>query len=219
MRFALEAVGTALVLASGVVAAVLPERYLAEGGASSVEVAAAVFAAYTVIVVCAALLFQLHLNPILTFVELLAGRVASDHGPLLVGSQVCGATVGVVVSQALLNLDPIQETGLVPTSLDFAAIECAAGFVAAFLWLVFRKLYHTNRTRLALTAIAIAAVSCSIMALTADLTFANPAAVIARTLSAGWLGLSPTQAVVACLAQMSGATAAWIAFDASQAKA
>jgi glycerol uptake facilitator-like aquaporin len=199
----LEAAGTALLLAVGVAAVILPERLWAyDGGLLAVPFACAIAT-----VALAAFARSNALNPALTLVAMIDGEVSLSLGMALSAAQIAGGCLGVVAAQEAFNLDAVQQPNDASLSLAALLPEFPAAFVFVSAAMLAKKRCWGPLKRGA----AAGAVFFAVSAFTPLTSFANPAAAIARTLTSNALSLSALQAGAIVAAQLAGAAAAILA--------
>jgi glycerol uptake facilitator-like aquaporin len=201
LRGALEACGAAALLAAGVAAVILPERLWAFDG-GSVLAAPAVCALVTAAL--AGIFRAGYFNPALTLAAAAQARISVARGAALSAAQMAGACAGVIAAQAAFNLDAVQEPAGAPLSLTAVAAEFGASFAFVSAVAFSDRLRWPRLIR----AAAAGATFFALAAQTPLMSFANPAAAIARTLTSNALSLSPAEAGAAVAAQLLGAVAA-----------
>jgi glycerol uptake facilitator-like aquaporin len=190
-----------LLLAAGVAAAILPERFWAiESGRALAAPAVCAFVTAGLAGVFRAGYF----NPALTLAAAARGRISIARGAALTAAQIAGACAGVIAAQAALNLDAVQEPAAAPLGLASVTAE----FLAAFFFVFAAVFAERRRWSRLITSAAAGTAFFACAALTPLMSFANPAAAIARTLTSNALSLSAAEAAAAVAAQLLGAAAA-----------
>jgi glycerol uptake facilitator-like aquaporin len=115
-----------------------------------------------------------HFNPVVTLIELAAGRLPRARVPGYLVSQVAGALAGVVLAHVMFGLDAIQHG----THARDSAGELVSEVVATFgLWLVIAT---TSRARPVAVPAAVALYIVAAYWFTASTSFANPAVTLGR---------------------------------------
>jgi glycerol uptake facilitator-like aquaporin len=197
-------VGTAALLAVAVAGVILPEQLWALDGGRF----------YLVSILCAVVVAALAaaggppggplFNPALSLDAVLRSGLGADRGAAYTGAQIAGACLGTMGSQAAFNLDAVQAPP--ETALSSAAI--AAEFAATFFFVFVIGLLNLKRRNAILRGIIAGLAFFLLNALTPLMSFANPAATVARTLTSNSLGLSTYQAILLVAAQVLGAAVA-----------
>ncbi|MBI4724414.1 MAG: aquaporin [Rhodomicrobium sp.] len=205
LRYAVEAGGTALILAAAIASVILPERLWAFDGLGlySVSISCAVVIA---LLNAAAPRFGGYFNPALTFDAVLRGSLPLHKGAACAGAQIAGAFLGVIAAQAAFNLDAVQEPVETAISSGTIAYEFAAAFVFVLAVTVTQRARAGALSRGAAAGLTFFALN----AAAPSMSFANPAATIARTLTSNALSLSLSAAGIIAAAQLFGAAAAVI---------
>lgn len=211
-----EMVGTAALLCAVIGSGIMAER-LAGGNAAVALLAntlATVFALYVLIATLGPV-SGAHFNPLVTLV--LASKSAvypanSGWSTInLIASQLLGAVLGAWLANAMFGLDVLQTSTKLRTGPGQWLAEAVA--TAGLLLVILR----------APEGKAAGLVACYIGAaywFTSSTSFANPAAVLGRTLSDSFAGIAPASAPAFVLAQCAGAMAGTLlarAFDPSGA--
>jgi len=198
-----EAVGTAFLSALVIGAGLAAERFPAQ-----MPMGADWLVALTGGVVLAVLMVSGgRFNPALTLADVLAGRREIEPGAWRAGAQVAGAILGVMAAHALFDMGAIQHGGRPLTGAAVWAGEAAATFV-----FVFAAILATARGRLVGSTFAGLTLAVVYLA-TPAMSLANPALLIARTLTDSHLGVSVADAAVLLACQIAAAVLA--AFAAS----
>jgi glycerol uptake facilitator-like aquaporin len=131
LRCLIEGAGTALLLATAVVAVILPERLWAVDWVRFRSVSVACGLLIAGLYATANRLGGGLFNPGLSLAAVLRGTLPLKHGVAYAGAQIAGACLGVIGAQAALNLDAVQQP--LQGAISFGAI--AAEFAATFLFI------------------------------------------------------------------------------------
>jgi len=200
-RLAVEALGTGVLSALVIGAGLLAERFPAQ-----TPIGADWLAALTGGVVLAALMVTGgRFNPALTLADVLAGRAEVEPGAWRAGAQVAGAILGVMAAQAAFDMGAIQHASRPLTGAAVWGGEAGATFV-------FVLAVTLAMTRGRLIAGAFAGLTLAVVYLaTPAMSLANPALLIARTLTDSHLGVSAADAAILLACQIAGAVLAALA--------
>jgi glycerol uptake facilitator-like aquaporin len=203
-RFAAEALGTALLLATVVGSGIMAERLTHDLALALLCNTLATGAMLFVLILLFADVSGAHFNPAVTLVRLLSRaipfRIAAGYGL----AQIAGAIAGVWLAHAMFG------------EMLFAfGVKARSGFgqdlsegVATF-GLILTIAGTSARAREAVAA----AVGLYILAaywFTASTSFANPAVTLARALTPSFAGIRPLDAPAFIAAQFAGGLLAWI---------
>jgi len=203
-RLAVEALGTGVLSALVIGAGLLAERFPAQ-----TPIGADWLVALTGGVVLAALMVTGgRFNPALTLADVLAGRAEVEPGAWRAGAQVAGAILGVMAAHAVFDMGAIQHGGRPLTGAAVWGGEAGATFV-------FVLAVTLAMTRGRLIAGAFAGLTLAVVYLaTPAMSLANPALLIARTLTDSHLGVSAADAAILLACQIAGAVLAALAANA-----
>jgi glycerol uptake facilitator-like aquaporin len=185
-RLAVEALGTGVLSALVIGAGLLAERFPAQ-----TPMSADWLVALTGGVVLAALMVTGgRFNPALMLADVMAGRAEVEPGAWRAGAQVAGAILGVMAAHAVFDMGAIQHGGRPLTGAAVWAGEAGATFV-------FVLAVTLAMTRGRLIASAFAGLTLAVVYLaTPAMSLANPALLIARTLTDSHLGVSAAGAAI-----------------------
>ena len=187
----------------------LAER-LADGNAAVALLAntVATGAALVFLIIALAPISGAHLNPAVSFVAFLDGRLSIKETISYIVFQIAGGALGTCAANIMFQLPAIY----VSAKERSGGAQLLAELVATF-GLIATVIALTRRPN-PLHVIA-AAVACYIVAaywFTSSTSFANPAVTIARTLSDTFAGIRPQDAPGFIAAQFVGASAAFVLF-------
>ncbi|MFM1954795.1 MAG: hypothetical protein RL118_986 [Actinomycetota bacterium] len=141
-----------------------------------------------------------HLNPAVTFVQILRRSFAAGEAVAVVGAQITGAIVGAVLANLMFDLPVVQISTheRVSAGLLVGEVLATAGLIA-----VIGILGARNQERL--LPVAVAAWIGSAYFFTSSTSFANPAVTIGRVFSDTFAGISPASVLPYIVAQLLGA--------------
>ncbi len=208
---AAEFLGTALLVATVVGSGVMAAR-LADGNVAlallgnTLATAAMLFVLITVL----APVSGAHLNPAVTLVALLHGRMTPATAAAMATVQIAGAWGGTLLAHAMFTL-PLLQMGT--TARSGAGIWLSEAVATFFLLLT---ILGTARRADIVTAAAVALAIGAGYWFTASTSFANPAVTVARSLSDTFAGIAPGDVPAFVAAQAAGALGAlgaWRWFD------
>ncbi len=203
-RLAVEALGTGILSAFVVGAGLAAERFPRE-----LPLSPDWLVALTAGVVFAALLVSGgRFNPALTLADVIARREEIERGAWRAGAQISGAILGVVAAHAVFDMGAIQHGGRPLTGAAVWAAEVAATFV-------FVLAVTLAMTRGRLIGSAFAGLTLAVVYLaTPAMSLANPALLIARTLTDSYLGVRAGDAAILLACQIGAAVLAALAANA-----
>lgn len=141
-----------------------------------------------------------HLNPAVSLVEALRGRLVWRETAAYIGVQVVGCCAGAVLAHAMFELPLIQSS----THVRAGGPQLLAEFVATFGLL----LVVLGHRRAEDAPWMVAAWIGAAYWFTASTSFANPAITVARSLTNTFSGIRPVDAPWFILAQFAGAVIA-----------
>ncbi len=194
-----EGVGTAALLCAVIGSGIMAEQLA--GGNSAIALLAntlaTVFALYVLIETLGPV-SGAHFNPVVTLAMVFRGALPVREALPYLGAQLSGAVAGAWLAHAMFGLQVLQTSTKLRTGPGQWLAEGVA--TAGLLFVILR----------APAGKAAALVACYIGAaywFTASTSFANPAAVLGRTLSDSFAGIAPASAPGFVLAQCAGAAA------------
>lgn len=188
-RLAAEALGTAFLLAVVVGSGIMAER-LAGGNVAIALLANALAtgAGLTALILAFGTVSGAHFNPVVTLAEVMEGRMSGQLAFAYVLAQAFGAVAGVAAAHAMFG-EPVFSYSL---HVRVGWPQWWSEFVAtAGLLLVIRG---ASRSWPAAIPFAVGAYTTSAYWFTASTSFANPAVTLARTLTATFAGIRPSDA-------------------------
>ena len=206
-RVVAEALGTLFLLAAVVGSGIMAER-LAAGNMALALLAntVATGAALGALIISFAPMSGAHFNPVVTLAFALRRDLVWQDVPLYLLAQVVGGIGGVVTANLMFGLPAVfmsnhPRTG---TAQLFSEFIATFGLVSVIL--------ATNRSQVAVAAIAVGAYISAAYWFTASTSFANPAVTVSRSLSDTFAGIRPVDAPGFVLAQLAGGMAATVLF-------
>ena len=139
-------------------------------------------------------------NPLVTIAERVLGRVTTRDAAALVGAQMAGGLLGVVVANLMFELDAVS----VSTHERGGSGQLLGEVVATFglLLVVFGSL---RSERVETVAFAVGGYIAAAYWFTSSTSFANPAVTVARMLSDTFAGIAPGSVPAFVLMQLIGA--------------
>jgi arsenate reductase len=141
-----------------------------------------------------------HLNPAVTFVQILRRSLPAFEAVAFVVAQISGAIVGALLANLMFDLPLVQISTheRVSTGLLVGEVFATAGLIA-----VIGILSARNQERL--IPVSVAAWIGSAYFFTSSTSFANPAVTIGRVFSDTFAGISPASVLPYIVAQLVGA--------------
>ena len=206
-RLVVEALGTAILLATVVGSGIMGER-LADGNAALAHLGSTLPTGAILIVLI--LIFGPvsggHFNPAVTLSFFIRREITLATSLLYVVVQVLGGVAGVIVAHVMFELPVVQFSETVRTGSGQWLSEAIAtfGLVAAIL--------GTLRFCPAAVPYAVGLFISAGYWFTASTSFANPAVTIARSFTDTFSGIQPGHAPAFILAQVVGAVTATVLF-------
>jgi len=200
---AVEAVGTALLLAIVVGSGIMGEK-LAAGNAAVALLANSIATGAGLYALIATLgpMSGAHFNPVVSCVSAWERNLSIRQLAAYVVAQIVGAFAGVILAHLMFTLPLLQVSSHVrPT-----AGEGLGEAIATFGLIVVISL--TSRFRREAIPIAVAAYITSAYWFTSSTSFANPAVTLARSVTNTFAGISPADVPVFVTGQFIGGTGA-----------
>ncbi|MGZ6793568.1 MAG: aquaporin [Mycobacteriales bacterium] len=138
-------------------------------------------------------------NPVVTLAERAFGALSTGAAALLVGCQVAGCCLGVVLANLMFDLDPVVLSTHRRASGGLWLGEVVATFgLLVVVFGVVRAGRHGH------VAYAVGGYITAAYWFTSSTSFANPAITVARTLSDTFAGIAPSSVAVFVLMQLLG---------------
>lgn len=145
-----------------------------------------------------------HLNPVVSLVEALWGRLTKKEATLYFLCQMTGALFGILLTRLMFNLSPldistVQREG---THLWLSEVIATFGLISVIAL--------SGKKHVEFAPMSIAAYITSAYWFTSSTSFANPAVTFARIFTNTFGGMDPKFFFPLCLSQIVGALLAWI---------
>lgn len=206
-RFAAEAVGTALLLATVVGSGIMAEQ-LSSGNTAIALLAntIATGAALVALILTFGPISGAHFNPAVTLADALERGIAWSDTPYYVLAQVGGALAGTIAAHLMFRLPVLSLSHHVRSGPS----QLFSEFVATFGLL--SVIWGCSRLRSNTVAFAVGSYITAAYWFTASTSFANPAVTLARSLTDTFSGIRPSDAPGFIAAQLAGALAATLLF-------
>jgi glycerol uptake facilitator-like aquaporin len=200
---AVEAIGTALLLAIVVGSGIMGDR-LAQGNAAVALLANAIATGaglYTLIVIFGPV-SGAHFNPVVSAVSVWERRLTRAQGAVYMLAQFGGAFAGVAVAHIMFGLPVVQISARIRPTLGEGLGEAIATFGLILVILL------ALRFKAEAIPVAVAAFITSAYWFTSSTSFANPAVTLARAMTDTFAGISPQSVPLFVLGQLLGGAAA-----------
>lgn len=200
-RLAAELIGSLLLAATVIGSGIMAERLA--GGNAALALLANTAATVAVLAALIALLGPVsgaHLNPAVSFIQALRGRLAWIDAAAYAVVQVLGCCAGALLAHAMFEL-PLWQTS---AHIRSGPAQWLAEAVATFGLLLVVLGHRRSEDAPWMVAAWIGAAYW----FTASTSFANPAITIARSLSDSFSGIRPVDVPAFVVAQFAGAMAA-----------
>ncbi|MET0606867.1 MAG: MIP/aquaporin family protein [Beijerinckiaceae bacterium] len=198
-RVAAEALGTGFLVAAVVDSGVMASR-LAGGNAALALLGNTIptGAILVVLILCFAPISGAHFNPAVSWVAAMRKSLSRSEFAAYIVAQVIGGCAGTIAAHLMFDLAPVQlgETARTGGAQWFAELVATFGLVMTILAL---------QTRTDAIPYAVGLYITAAYWFTASTSFANPAVTIARSLTATFAGIAPSDAPMFILAQFTGA--------------
>ncbi len=206
-RYAAEAIGTALLLATVVGSGIMGDRLA--GGNVAIALLAntlATGAGLVALILTFGPISGAHLNPVVTLADAASGGFPWRLVPGYLLAQVVGAVAGVWCAHGMFDLPLVTLSQHVRTGPN----QWFSEFIATFglLAVIWSGVRHHAR----LIPFAVGAYITAAYWFTASTSFANPAVTLARSLTDSFAGIRPIDAPGFIIAQCAGAAAATLLF-------
>jgi glycerol uptake facilitator-like aquaporin len=212
-RFAAEALGTGLLLATVIGSGIMGERLA--GGNVALALLGNTLATGAMLVVLITMLGPIsgaHFNPVVTAVFAQRKEVAPGDAAGYVLAQIAGGILGVLVAHTMFDENVFQ----LSTKVRSGPAQWLSEAIAAFGLVL--TILLTLRANSAAVATSVGLYITAAYWFTASTSFANPAVTIARSLSDTFAGIRPGDVAPFIAAQLLGAAAAafvsqWLVAD------
>lgn len=202
-RFAAEALGTGLLLATVIGSGIMGER-LAGGNVALALLGntLATGAMLAVLITMFGPISGAHFNPAVTAVFAIRREIAPRDVAGYLAAQVVGGILGVLVAHSMFDESILQ----ISTKVRAGPAQWLSEAVAAFGLVL--TILLTLRANPAAVATSVGLFITAAYWFTASTSFANPAVTVARALSDTFAGIRPADVVPFIVAQLLGAVAA-----------
>jgi len=192
-----EFFGTAVFSAGVIGAGLLVERFPAHVPLSPDGLVALTGAGFVV----ALMLTGGRFNPVLTLADVVLYRLKPESAAWRAGAQILGAIVGVMAAHTVFDMGAIQHGGRTVSGAGVWGSEAAATFVFVLAVGV------SGRLGLRAMAIIAGVALGAVYLLSPAMSLANPALLLARTLTDSYLGLRPADAPILLFCQLAAVLA------------
>lgn len=145
-----------------------------------------------------------HLNPVVSLVEALWGRLKKKDLLLYVAAQLLGGVVGVLVVHVMFGQAVLQVSAHERSGLNLGVSE----FIATFGLICTISL--AGRKHVEFAPVSVAAYITSAYWFTSSTSFANPAVTVARAFTDTFCGIAPAGAPLFIAAQIAGSLTAFL---------
>lgn len=199
-RAVIEALGTALLIATPVGTGVMAERLGSGAALSLLAGSLATVGILITLIVTLGPWSGAHLNPVVSLTQGLPRNEALTY----VVAQILGAILGVVVVHLMFGLEPLQAG----TSVRSGSAQVFGEFVATFGLVLVVALCTSGKKPTEFVAFAVASYIGAAYWFTSSTSFANPAGTIARAFTSTPAGIRFTDVPGFLIGEVAGALAA-----------
>ncbi|MDH4746045.1 aquaporin family protein [Sphingomonas sp. CBMAI 2297] len=202
---AAEALGGAMLSATVIGSGIMAERLA--GGNAAIALLGNTLATAAMLFVLVTMLAPVsgaHLNPAVTLVLRLRGRVRTDAAIAYAGAQLAGCVLGAWIAHLMFDLPILQLSERMRGGPGQLAGEAVATFGLVL------TILGTARLRPGSVPAGVALYIAAAYWFTSSTGFANPAITIARSFSNSFAGIAPAGVPGFLAAQLAGAVAAWL---------
>ena len=202
---AAEALGGAMLSATVIGSGIMAERLA--GGNAAIALLGNTLATAAMLFVLVTMLAPVsgaHLNPAVTLVLRLRGRVRTDAAIAYAGAQLAGCVLGAWIAHLMFDLPILQLSERMRGGPGQLAGEAVATFGLVL------TILGTARLRPGSISAGVALYIAAAYWFTSSTGFANPAITIARSFSNSFAGIAPAGVPGFLAAQLAGAVAAWL---------
>ena len=205
-RSAAEFIGSALLVLAVVGSGIAAQRLSTDVGLQLLENTLATVFALTAVLLALGPVSGAHLNPVVTAVEALGGRISRRDVVPYVLAQLLGTAAGAILANVLYGHPAFELATTDRSAIRLVASEAVATFG---LLLVIRGVATSASP--GATPFAVAAYVGGAYWFTSSTAFANPAVTLARTLSDSFAGIAPSSAPGFLAGQLLGGAAGALA--------
>jgi len=196
-----EALGTAALVATVVGSGIMAEALTPDRALALLCNTLPTGAILVVIIAVLGPVSGAHFNPAVSLVLALKGEMKSSQAGLYIMSQIAGALAGVILAHLMFALAPLDESLKMRTGSGQWLAEAVATFGLVAVVLASARFQQTALPWLVGLYITAA------YWFTASTSFANPAVVVARSLTNTFSGIRPVDAPAFIVAELVGALA------------
>ena len=157
-----------------------------------------------VLIQCLGPISGAHMNPVVSFVELLWGQLEKKFFSLYIVAQMSGAYLGVILTHSMFNL-PIFEI----SNIDRSGPHLLISEVIATFGLIC-TIALAGRKHVEFASISVAAYITSAYWFTSSTSFANPAVTFARMFTNSFGGMASSHFLHFIIAQFLGGVGGWL---------
>lgn len=203
---AAEALGSFMLSATVIGSGIMAERLA--GGNAAIALLGNTLATAAMLFVLVTMLAPVsgaHLNPAVTLVLRLRGRVRTDAAIAYAAAQLAGCVLGAWIAHLMFDLPILQLSERMRGGPGQLAGEAVATFRLVL------TILGTARLRPGSVPAGVALYIAAAYWFTSSTGFANPAITIARSFSNSFAGIAPAGVPGFVAAQLAGAVAAWLA--------
>lgn len=195
-----EFIGTALLVCVVVGSGIMGTNLSNDVGVALIVNALSTIMALALLILILGPISGAHLNPAVTFVQILRRSLSAGEAVAFVVAQITGAIVGALMANLMFDLPMVQISvhERVSPGLLVGEVVATAGLIA-----VIGILSARNQERL--IPLAVAAWIGSAYLFTSSTSFANPAVTIGRVFSDTFAGISPASVLPYIAVQLVGA--------------
>lgn len=144
-----------------------------------------------------------HLNPVVSLIELLWGRLQKKETALYIVVQMTGAFVGLLLTHVMFNLQAFDISTVPREGSNILISEVIATFG------LISVIALSGKKQVEFAPMSVAAYITSAYWFTSSTSFANPAVTFARMFTNTYGGMDPKHFIPMCLAQTTGALLSW----------
>lgn len=203
-KFWSELIGTVFLLMIVVGSGIMAQRLFPDQDglallANSIATGAGLF----VLIQCLGPVSGCHLNPVVSLVEVLWGRLSKGDAIFYVIAQFIGAYIGVLLTHLMFKHNVFEFASIDRSGMNLLISEAIATFG------LISVIALSGRKRVELAPISIAAYIMSAYWFTSSTSFANPAVTFGRMFTSTFCGIDPSYFIPFIVSQVIGASGAF----------